>query len=73
MKEPVSVSIFVKPVDGPILIQWLMAIGYAVLLILGIVFLIVAIRLVLKANKALDTYIASKTNTAELSPEIRGN
>ncbi|WP_405079380.1 hypothetical protein ACI48J_16825 [Paenibacillus chitinolyticus] len=37
----------------------------------GIVLLIVLIRLALKANKALDTYMASKPDTAELPPETK--
>ncbi|WP_413002571.1 hypothetical protein [Paenibacillus sp. 1P03SA] len=54
-----------------ILIQLLMTAGYAVLLVLGIILLIVLIRLALKANKALDTYMASKPNSAVQRPEIR--
>ncbi|MGX4584940.1 hypothetical protein [Paenibacillus chitinolyticus] len=54
-----------------VLIQMLMMAGYGVLLVLGIVLLIVLIRLALKANKALDTYMASKPNTAVLPPKMK--
>ncbi|WP_217556392.1 hypothetical protein [Paenibacillus sp. GbtcB18] len=54
-----------------VLVQMLMMAGYVVLLVLGIVLLIVLIRLALKANKALDTYMASKPNTVVLPQEMK--